>query len=78
MKLLSLSFWLFGNILANELVVIVLIVLVSSVALIVPIPVMLLVLFISGILALIFATEINKIELGKLNTINLFYFYEIH
>nr|YP_002519783.1 ATP synthase CF0 A subunit [Gnetum parvifolium]YP_008082194.1 ATP synthase CF0 A chain [Gnetum montanum]YP_009918030.1 ATP synthase CF0 subunit IV [Gnetum luofuense]ANZ53905.1 ATP synthase CF0 subunit IV [Gnetum hainanense]ANZ54169.1 ATP synthase CF0 subunit IV [Gnetum pendulum]AGL11039.1 ATP synthase CF0 A chain [Gnetum montanum]ANZ53707.1 ATP synthase CF0 subunit IV [Gnetum parvifolium]ANZ53773.1 ATP synthase CF0 subunit IV [Gnetum parvifolium] len=52
-KPLSLSFRLFGNILADELVVAVL---VSLVPLIVPIPVMLLGLFTSGIQALIFAT----------------------
>ncbi|PHT76103.1 ATP synthase subunit a, chloroplastic [Capsicum annuum] len=52
-KPLSLSFRLFGNILADELVVFVL---VSLVPLAVPIPVMLLGLFTSGIQALIFAT----------------------
>nr|YP_001876576.1 ATP synthase CF0 A subunit [Welwitschia mirabilis]B2Y1V9.1 RecName: Full=ATP synthase subunit a, chloroplastic; AltName: Full=ATP synthase F0 sector subunit a; AltName: Full=F-ATPase subunit IV [Welwitschia mirabilis]ABY26789.1 ATP synthase CF0 subunit IV [Welwitschia mirabilis]AMA21049.1 ATP synthase CF0 subunit IV [Welwitschia mirabilis]BAH11229.1 ATP synthase CF0 A chain [Welwitschia mirabilis] len=52
-KPLSLSFRLFGNILADELVVAVL---VSLVPLVVPIPVMLLGLFTSGIQALIFAT----------------------
>ena len=52
-KPLSLSFRLFGNILADELVVAVL---VSPVPLIVPIPVMFLGLFTSGIQALIFAT----------------------
>uniref|UniRef100_A0A7N0UYF4 ATP synthase subunit a, chloroplastic n=1 Tax=Kalanchoe fedtschenkoi TaxID=63787 RepID=A0A7N0UYF4_KALFE len=52
-KPLSLSFRLFGNILADELVVIVLNSLVPSV---VPIPVMFLGLFTSGIQALIFAT----------------------
>lgn len=52
-KPLSLSFRLFGNILADELVVVVL---VSLVPLVVPIPVMLLGLFTSGIQALIFAT----------------------
>ena len=52
-KPLSLSFRLFGNILADELVVGVLITLVP---LVVPIPVMLLGLFTSGIQALIFAT----------------------
>ncbi|KAL6492503.1 40S ribosomal protein S2 [Orobanche gracilis] len=52
-KPLSLSFRLFGNILADELVVVVLVSLVPSV---VPIPVMFLVLFTSGIQALIFAT----------------------
>nr|WEY30538.1 ATP synthase CF0 subunit IV [Cuscuta gronovii] len=52
-KPLSLSFRLFGNILADELVVVVLVSLVPSV---VPIPVMLLGLFTSGIQALIFAT----------------------
>lgn len=52
-KPLSLSFRLFGNILADELVVAVLI---SLVPLVVPIPMMLLGLFTSGIQALIFAT----------------------
>nr|YP_010489172.1 ATP synthase CF0 subunit IV [Incarvillea lutea]UWK23428.1 ATP synthase CF0 subunit IV [Incarvillea lutea] len=52
-KPLSLSFRLFGNILADELVINVLIALIPSV---VPIPVMLLGLFTSGIQALIFAT----------------------
>ncbi|KAJ8419220.1 hypothetical protein Cgig2_032374 (chloroplast) [Carnegiea gigantea] len=52
-KPLSLSFRLFGNILADELVVLVL---VSLVPLVVPIPVMFLGLFTSGIQALIFAT----------------------
>nr|QXG18018.1 ATP synthase CF0 A subunit [Ephedra przewalskii] len=52
-KPLSLSFRLFGNILADELVVAVL---VSLVPLVVPIPVMFLGLFTSGIQALIFAT----------------------
>nr|YP_009994525.1 ATP synthase CF0 subunit IV [Cuscuta pedicellata]QNP08624.1 ATP synthase CF0 subunit IV [Cuscuta pedicellata] len=52
-KPLSLSFRLFGNILADELVVVVLVSLVPSA---VPIPVMLLGLFTSGIQALIFAT----------------------
>lgn len=52
-KPLSLSFRLFGNILADELVVAVL---VSLVPLVVPIPVMLLGIFTSGIQALIFAT----------------------
>nr|YP_009663745.1 ATP synthase CF0 subunit IV [Cuscuta erosa]QCW07685.1 ATP synthase CF0 subunit IV [Cuscuta erosa] len=52
-KPLSLSFRLFGNILADELVVVILVSLVPSV---VPIPVMLLGLFTSGIQALIFAT----------------------
>nr|YP_010760311.1 ATP synthase CF0 subunit IV [Cuscuta pacifica]WEY30299.1 ATP synthase CF0 subunit IV [Cuscuta pacifica] len=52
-KPLSLSFRLFGNILADELVVVVLVSLVPSV---VPIPVMLLGLFTSGLQALIFAT----------------------
>ncbi|KAH1091567.1 hypothetical protein J1N35_018824 [Gossypium stocksii] len=52
-KPLSLSFGLFGNILADELVVVVLVSLVPSV---VPIPVMFLGLFTSGIQALIFAT----------------------
>ncbi|KAL1341731.1 hypothetical protein AAHE18_09G107000 [Arachis hypogaea] len=52
-KSLSLSFRLFGNILADELVVVVL---VSLVPLVVPIPVMFLGLFTSGIQALIFAT----------------------
>ncbi|RZC81239.1 hypothetical protein C5167_043854 [Papaver somniferum] len=50
---LSLSFRLFGNILADELVVVVI---VSLVPLVVPIPVMFLGLFTSGIQALIFAT----------------------
>jgi F-type H+-transporting ATPase subunit a len=52
-KPLSLSFRLFGNILADELVVGVL---VALVPLIVPIPIMLLGLFTSGIQALVFAT----------------------
>nr|UGO88512.1 ATP synthase CF0 subunit IV [Corydalis ternata] len=52
-KPLSLSFRLFGNILADELVVLVLVSLVPSV---IPIPVMFLGLFTSGIQALIFAT----------------------
>jgi F-type H+-transporting ATPase subunit a len=52
-KPLSLSFRLFGNILADELVVAVL---VSLVPLIIPIPLILLGLFTSGIQALIFAT----------------------
>jgi F-type H+-transporting ATPase subunit a len=52
-KPLSLSFRLFGNILADELVVAVLI---SLVPLVVPIPMMFLGLFTSGIQALIFAT----------------------
>nr|YP_010760073.1 ATP synthase CF0 subunit IV [Cuscuta indecora]WEY30011.1 ATP synthase CF0 subunit IV [Cuscuta indecora] len=52
-KPLSLSFRLFGNILADELVVVVL---VSLVPLVVPIPAMLLGLFTSGLQAIIFAT----------------------
>ena len=52
-KPLSLSFRLFGNILADELVIAVL---VALVPLIVPIPIMLLGLFTSGIQALVFAT----------------------
>lgn len=52
-KPLSLSFRLFGNILADELVVAVL---VSLVPLVIPIPIMLLGLFTSAIQALIFAT----------------------
>lgn len=52
-KPLSLSFRLFGNILADELVVGVL---VALVPLIIPIPIMLLGLFTSGIQALVFAT----------------------
>jgi len=52
-KPLSLSFRLFGNILADELVVAVL---VALVPLIIPIPIMLLGLFTSGIQALVFAT----------------------
>jgi F-type H+-transporting ATPase subunit a len=52
-KPLSLSFRLFGNILADELVVAVLI---SLLPLVVPIPMMFLGLFTSGIQALIFAT----------------------
>lgn len=52
-KPLSLSFRLFGNILADELVVAVL---VSLVPLIVPVPLILLGLFTSGIQALIFST----------------------
>jgi F-type H+-transporting ATPase subunit a len=52
-KPLSLSFRLFGNILADELVVAVLI---SLVPLVVPIPMIFLGLFTSGIQALIFAT----------------------
>nr|AXZ97087.1 ATP synthase CF0 A chain [Callistopteris apiifolia] len=53
-KPLSLSFRLFGNILADELVVAVL---VSSVPLFIPVPIMLLGLFTSAIQALIFATS---------------------
>ncbi|CAN6476845.1 unnamed protein product [Victoria cruziana] len=52
-KPLSLSFRLFGNILVDELVVVVL---VSLVPLVIPIPVMFLGLFTSGIQSLIFAT----------------------
>jgi F-type H+-transporting ATPase subunit a len=52
-KPLSLSFRLFGNILADELVVAVLLALVP---LVVPIPIMLLGVFTSGIQALVFAT----------------------
>lgn len=52
-KPLSLSFRLFGNIVAEELVVAVLI---SLVPLVVPIPIMLLGVFTSGIQALVFAT----------------------
>jgi F-type H+-transporting ATPase subunit a len=52
-KPLSLSFRLFGNILADELVVAVL---VSLVPLIIPVPLIFLGLFTSGIQALIFAT----------------------
>ena len=52
-KPLSLSFRLFGNILADELVVGVL---VALVPLVIPIPIMLLGLFTSGIQALVFAT----------------------
>jgi F-type H+-transporting ATPase subunit a len=52
-KPLSLSFRLFGNILADELVIAVL---VSLVPLVIPIPMMFLGLFTSGIQALIFAT----------------------
>nr|NP_683778.1 ATP synthase CF0 A subunit [Chaetosphaeridium globosum]Q8MA08.1 RecName: Full=ATP synthase subunit a, chloroplastic; AltName: Full=ATP synthase F0 sector subunit a; AltName: Full=F-ATPase subunit IV [Chaetosphaeridium globosum]AAM96504.1 CF0 subunit IV of ATP synthase [Chaetosphaeridium globosum] len=52
-KPLSLSFRLFGNILADELVVAVL---VSLVPLVIPVPMMFLGLFTSGIQALIFAT----------------------
>ena len=52
-KPLSLSFRLFGNILADELVVAVL---VSLVPLVIPIPLIFLGLFTSGIQALIFAT----------------------
>merc|ERR1711901_293 len=52
-KPLSLSFRLFGNVLADELVVAVL---VSLVPLVVPVPMMFLGLFTSGIQALIFAT----------------------
>lgn len=52
-KPLSLSFRLFGNILADELVVAVLLALVP---LVVPIPIMLLGLFTSGVQALVFAT----------------------
>ncbi len=52
-KPLSLSFRLFGNILADELVVAVLI---SLVPLVIPVPLILLGLFTSGIQALIFAT----------------------
>jgi F-type H+-transporting ATPase subunit a len=52
-KPLSLSFRLFGNILADELVVAVL---VALVPLVIPIPIMLLGLFTSGIQALVFST----------------------
>nr|YP_010128107.1 ATP synthase CF0 subunit IV [Viscum articulatum]QPP20692.1 ATP synthase CF0 subunit IV [Viscum articulatum] len=52
-KPLSLSFRLFGNLLADELVVVVL---VSLVPLVIPIPLMFLGLFTSGIQALIFST----------------------
>jgi F-type H+-transporting ATPase subunit a len=52
-KPLSLSFRLFGNILADELVVAVL---VSLVPLVIPVPLIFLGLFTSGIQALIFAT----------------------
>jgi len=52
-KPLSLSFRLFGNIVAEELVVAVLI---SLVPLVIPIPIMLLGVFTSGIQALVFAT----------------------
>lgn len=52
-KPVSLSFRLFGNILADELVVGVL---VSLVPLIVPIPIMLLGVFTSAVQALVFAT----------------------
>jgi len=52
-KPLSLSFRLFGNILADELVVGVLL---SLVPLVIPIPIMLLGLFTSAIQALVFAT----------------------
>jgi F-type H+-transporting ATPase subunit a len=52
-KPLSLSFRLFGNILADELVVAVI---VSLVPLVIPVPLMLLGLFTSAIQALIFAT----------------------
>ena len=52
-KPLSLNFRLFGNILADELVVAVL---VSLVPIIVPVPVMVLGLFASSVQALIFAT----------------------
>uniref|UniRef100_K7MWR1 Uncharacterized protein n=1 Tax=Glycine max TaxID=3847 RepID=K7MWR1_SOYBN len=52
-KPLSLSFRLFKNILADEVVVVVL---VSLVSLVIPIPIMFLGLFTSGIQALIFAT----------------------
>ena len=52
-KPLSLSFRLFGNILADELVVAVL---VSLIPFIIPIPIMLLGLFTSGIQALVFST----------------------
>lgn len=59
-KPLSLSFRLFGNILADELVVAVL---VSLVPLIVPIPLIFLGLFTSGIQALIFATLSGSVGL---------------
>jgi len=52
-KPLSLSFRLFGNVVAEELVVAVLI---SLVPLVIPIPIMLLGIFTSGIQALVFAT----------------------
>uniref|UniRef100_A0A453T7Q9 Uncharacterized protein n=1 Tax=Aegilops tauschii subsp. strangulata TaxID=200361 RepID=A0A453T7Q9_AEGTS len=55
-KPLSLSFQLFGNILADELVVVVL---VSLVPLVIPMPVMFLGLFTSGIQALIFVTLVT-------------------
>lgn len=59
-KPLSLSFRLFGNILADELVVAVL---VSLVPLVVPIPLIFLGLFTSGIQALIFATLSGSMRL---------------
>uniref|UniRef100_A0A0E0EPX3 ATP synthase subunit a, chloroplastic n=3 Tax=Oryza TaxID=4527 RepID=A0A0E0EPX3_9ORYZ len=67
-KPLSLSFRLFGNILADELVVVVL---VSLVPLVVPIPVMFLGLFTSGIQALIFATQYPTPGIADLRMINL-------
>ncbi|GFQ00591.1 ATP synthase subunit a plastid, partial [Phtheirospermum japonicum] len=57
-KLLSLNFRLFGNILADELVVVVLVSLVPSV---VPIPVMFLGLFTSGIQTLNFSAILFQV-----------------
>ena len=61
-KPLSLSFRLFGNILADELVVAVL---VSLVPLIIPIPLIFLGLFTSGIQALIFATLSGSVRFSS-------------
>jgi F-type H+-transporting ATPase subunit a len=63
-KPLSLSFRLFGNILADELVVAVL---VSLVPLVVPVPLMFLGLFTSGIQALIFATLSGSLRIKVIN-----------
>ena len=63
-KPLSLSFRLFGNILADELVVAVL---VSLVPLIIPVPLIFLGLFTSGIQALIFATLSGSLCLNNIS-----------
>jgi F-type H+-transporting ATPase subunit a len=70
-KPLSLSFRLFGNILADELVVTVL---VSLVPLVVPIPLIFLGLFTSGIQALIFATLSGSLCIFVLLFFNKFSF----